>query len=93
MFLFFVGNKIQMCYNIHIKCSFLGDFEYLKGREDEAKMKDAHASERLLLQGRKKQCEALQRQAEFAAELEIKRQNDRRGSPYETKKAADCRRF
>ena len=63
MFLFFVGNKIQMCYNIHIKCSFLGNFEYLKGREDEAKMKDAHASERLLLQ----------RQAEFAAELEIQR--------------------
>lgn len=54
MFLFFVGNKIQMCYNIHIKCSFLGDFEYLKGREDEAKMKDAHASERLLLQGQEK---------------------------------------
>ena len=63
MFLFFVGNKIQMCYNI----------EYLKGREDEAKMKDAHASERLLLQDRKKRCEALQRQAEFAAELEIQR--------------------
>ena len=74
MFLFFVGNKIQMCYNIHIKCSFLGDFEYLKGREDEAKMKDAHASERLLLQGRKKQCEALQRQAEFAAEQKTERQ-------------------
>lgn len=73
MFLFFVGNKIQMCYNIHIKCNFLGNFEYLKGREDEAKMKDAHASERLLLQGRKKQCEALQRQAEFAAELEIQK--------------------
>lgn len=73
MFLFFVGNKIQMCYNIHIKCSFLGDFEYLKGREDEAKMKDAHASERLLLHDRKKRCGALQRQAEFAAELEIQK--------------------
>ena len=70
MFLFFVGNKIQMCYNIHIKCSFLGNFEYLKGREDEAKMKDA---QRLLLQDRKKRCEALQRQAEFAAELEIQK--------------------
>lgn len=36
-------------------------------------MKDAHASERLLLHDRKKRCEALQRQAKFAAELEIQK--------------------
>ena len=36
-------------------------------------MKDAHASERLLLQERKKRCEALHLKAEFAAELEIKK--------------------
>ena len=55
-------------------------------------MKDAHASERLLLQGRKNDVRLYSVRQNSRQSLRYKRQNDRRGSPYETK-AADCRRF
>ena len=36
VFLFFVCNSVQMCYNVDIKCRFFGYFEYSKTETDEA---------------------------------------------------------